>query len=102
MNAVKDFFARLFGTHAAARVLSVEERFNGASAVSAQALSTFDLILDDLDAANVDLQAVETEVAAEVARLSELAASAARQAGHNSAVAANVRRLIQPPVTPEV
>lgn len=98
MNAVKDFFARLFGARAVEQILSVEERFNAASATSTNALTMFEDVLSDLDVANVDLKRVEDEVSAEVARLTALAQNAARQYGQNSAVAADVRRLLRPAV----
>ena len=78
--------------------LTTEQRFNGASATSAYALSTFDRIVADLDDANGDLVTVEAETAAEIERLTALQTAAARQREQNSNVTANVQRLIAPPV----
>ena len=97
MNAVKEFFARHFGTRAVETVLSLEERFNSGSAISASALHLFDEVLADLDEANEHFNTVVQNAADEVARLTQLAQEAARQRGQNTAVSENVRRLLTPP-----
>lgn len=103
----------------AERVVSADDKFNSASALSTYALSTFDRIVEDLQAANVDLddvaQATGSEIedvrasaerqiaelhakaAAEVDRLRQLRDAAMSQAIQNSTVIGNVRRLVATP-----
>lgn len=87
-----EYLSRLFATPA--QVVSADEKFNAASALSAYAVSTFDRVVLDLEEANADLLAVADEVAEEMERLALLKNSALRQAGQNGTVITNIQRLV--------
>ena len=99
LNAIRNLF------RTAEQVVTADERFNSASALSAFAVTSFDRIVNDLSEAVGELNSVAEEAAAEVARIQAKAVAeveklnllrnaAAAQQTENLTVIANVQKLL--------
>jgi hypothetical protein len=78
----------------ATRPRSLDEIFSTASGASAYAKSTFRQTVDDLELANTGFADVESQAAAEIARLEGVRAEAAAGRQSNAAVIENLRALL--------